>query len=64
MYQINSYLSSVGVDEIFSRIRKYLWLGKFVNLKLNARLPTKRIRKLDFGDFREEGKKILSPKFT
>ena len=47
MYHINSYLSSVGVDGIFCPIRKNLWLGNFLNLKLNTRLPTKKIRKLD-----------------
>ena len=64
MYQINSYLSSVGADWIFSELEKNLWLGKFLNLKLNTRLITKKIRKLDVDAFREEGKKNLSPKFT
>ena len=63
MYQINLYLSSVGADGIFCRISKNLWLGNFLNLKLNTRLPTKKIRKLDVDAFREEGKD-LSPKFT
>ena len=58
MYQINSYLSSVDVDGIFSRIRKKLWLGSFLNLKLKTRLPTKKIRKLDVDTFREEGKRF------
>ena len=59
MYQINSYLSSVGVDGIFCRIRKKnQWLGNFLNLKLNTRLPTKKIRKLDVDAFREEGKRF------
>ena len=57
MYQINSYLSSLGVDGTFCRIRKKnLSLGNFLNLKLNTRLPTKKIRKLDVDVFREEGK--------
>ena len=60
MYQINSYLSSVGVDEIFCRIRKNPWLGNFLNLNLNTSLPTKKIRKLDVDAFREEGKRFKS----
>ena len=56
MYQVNFYLSSVGVDGI----GKNLWLGNFLNLKLNTRLPSKRIRKLDFDAFREEGKRFKS----
>ena len=60
MYQINSYLSSVGVDGIFCRIRKNLWLGNFVNLELNSRLPTKKVRKLNVDAFREEGKRFKS----
>ena len=58
MYQINSYLSSVGVDEIFCRIKKNLWLGNFFDLKLNTRLPAKKIQKLDVDAFREEGKRF------
>ena len=59
MYQINSYLSSVGADGIFCQIRKKcLWLGNFLNLKLNTRLPAKKIRKLDIDAFREEGKSL------
>ena len=60
MYQINSYLSSVGVDGIFYQIRKNLWLEIFLNLKLNTRLPTKEIRKLDVDAFREEEKRFKS----
>ena len=60
MYQINSYLSSVGVDNIFCRIRESLWLGNFLNLKLNTRLPTKKIRRLDVDAFREEEKRFKS----
>ena len=56
MYQINSYLSSVGADEVFCRIRKNL---KFLNLKLNSRLRTKKMQKLDDA-FREEGKRFKS----
>ena len=40
-----------------------LLLGNFLNLKLNTRLPTKKIRKLDVDAFREE-RKDLSLKFT
>ena len=58
MYQINSYLSSVGVDRIFCRIRKTSVVGKSFNLKLNTRLSTKMIRKLEVDAFTEEGKKI------
>ena len=60
MYQINSYLSSVGVDGIFCLIRKNLWLENFLNLKLNTRLPAKKIRKLDVDAFREERKRFKS----
>ena len=54
MYQINLCLSSVGVGGNFCQIRKSLWLGNFLNLKLNTRLPAKKIRKLDANAFREE----------
>ena len=60
MYQINSYLSSVGVDGIFCRIRKNLWLRNFSNVELNTRLRAKKIRKLDVDAFREEGKRFKS----
>ena len=64
MYQINSYLSSVGVDRIFCRIRKKSVVGKLNNLiksvKLNTRLHTKKTRKLDVNAFREEGKRFKS----
>ena len=60
MYQINSYLSSVGVYGIFCRNRKKSVVGKFSNLKLNTRLPAKKIRKLDVDAFREEGKRFKS----
>ena len=63
MYEINSHLSSVGVEGIFCRTRKNLWLGNFLNLKLNTRLPTNKIRILDVDAFREDGKHS-SPKFT
>ena len=59
MYQINSYLRSVGIDGIFCRIRKKSVVGKFLNLKLNTRLHIKKIRKLDVDAFREQN---LSPK--
>ena len=66
MYQIDSYLSSVGVDRIFCRMRKNLWLRNFLHLKLNTRLPTKKIGKLDVRAFRKDWQKEkdLSPKFT
>ena len=60
MYQINSYLTSVGVDGIFCRIRRSLWLRNFFNPELNTRLPTKNIRKLDVDAYREEGKRFKS----
>ena len=60
MYQINSYLTYVGVDGNFCRIRKNLSLGNFLNLKLNTRLLTKNIRKLDVDAFRKEGKRFKS----
>ena len=40
---------------------KNLSLGNFSNLKLNTRLPTKKIWKLGVDAFSEEG---ISPKFT
>ena len=39
---------------------KNLWLGNFSNLKLNTRLFTKKIRKLDVDAFCEEGKRFKS----
>ena len=39
---------------------KNLWLGNFLNVKLNTRLPTKEIQKLDVDAFREEGKRFKS----
>ena len=39
---------------------KNLWVGNFLNLKLNTRLTTKKIRKLDVDAFREEGKRLKS----
>ena len=39
---------------------KNLWLGNFLNLKLNTRLPRKKIQKLDVDAFREEGKRFKS----
>ena len=59
-YQINSYLSSVCVHRIFWPIRKNLWMGNVLNLKLNTGLSTKKIRKLDVDAFREEGKRLKS----
>ena len=42
----------------FAESEKNLWLGNFLNLKLNTRLPTKKIRKLDVDAFCEEGKRF------
>ena len=42
---------------------KHLWFGNFSNLKLDTRLPTQKIQKLDVDAFSEEGKN-LSSKFT
>ena len=39
---------------------KALWFGNFSNLKLDTRLPTKKIRKLDVSPFSEEGKRFKS----
>ena len=50
----------MGVDGIFYRIRKKSVVEKFFNLKLNARLPAKKIRKLDVDAFKEEGKRFKS----
>ena len=50
----------MGADGIFCRIRKNLWLGNFLNLKLNTKLATKKIRKLHVDAFREEGKRFES----
>ena len=61
MYQNNLYFSSVGIDGIFPTSEKNPWLGNFLNLKLNTRLPTKKkIRKLDVDAFGEEGKRLKS----
>ena len=38
---------------------KNLWLGIFLNLKLNTRLPTKVMEILDVDAFREKAKKDL-----
>ena len=57
MHEINSYLSYVGVDD---ESEKTLWLGNFLNLELNTRLPSKKIRKLHVYAFREEGKRFKS----
>ena len=35
---------------------KILWLGNFLNLKMNTNLPTKKIRKSDVDAFRDERK--------
>ena len=42
---------------------KNLWFRNFSDFKLDTRLPTKKIRKLEVDAFSEEGKD-LSPKFT
>ena len=46
--------------EFCAESEKNLCLGNFLNLKLNTRLPTKKIRKLDVDAFREEGKRFKS----
>ena len=56
MYQINSYLSSVGVDGIFCRIRKKSVVGDFFKSKIEYKVTTKKIRKLDVDAFREKEK--------
>ena len=59
VYQINSYLSSVGVEGIFCQIKKKKSeVGNFLNLKLNTRLSAEKIRTLDVDAFREEGKRF------
>ena len=50
----------MGVDGIFCPIRKNLWLGNFLNLELNTRLPASKIRKLDVDAFRLEAKRFKS----
>ena len=50
----------MGVDGIFRRVRKNLWFGNFSDLKLDTRLPTKKIRKSDVDAFSEEGKRFKS----
>ena len=63
MCQMNSYLSSVGVDGIFCRVRKKPVVWEILNLKLNTRLPTKRYENLTLM-LSERNEKHLSPKFT
>ena len=48
------------LTEFSAESEKILWLGNFLDLKLITRLPTKKIRKLDVDDFREEGKGFKS----
>ena len=43
--------------------KKNLWLPNFLNLKLNTRLPARKIPKLHV-DVSERKEKDLSPKFT
>ena len=43
-----------------SESEKNLWLGNLSNLKLNTRLPTKKIPKLDIDVFSKEGKRFKS----
>ena len=45
---------------VFAESEKNLWLGNFLNLKLNTRLPAKKVRKLGVDAFREEGKGFKS----
>ena len=42
----------------FAESEKKSVVVKFFNLKLNTRLPTKKIRKLDNDAFRKEGKRF------
>ena len=49
----------MGVNGIFCSIRKSLWLGNFSKLKLNTRLPARKIRKLDVDALSEEGKRFI-----
>ena len=37
-----------------------MWLVEVTNLKLNTRVPAKKIRKIDIDAFREEGKIVRS----
>ena len=46
-----------------AELEKNLLLGILLNLKLNTRLPTKKIRKLDVGVSEWKGKDV-GPKFT
>ena len=57
MYQINSYLVLTGFS---AESEKISVVGEFFSPKLNTRLPTKKIRKLDVDAFREEGKRFKS----
>ena len=41
-----------------SKSEKNLWLGNFINFKLNTRLPPKKIRKFNIDAFREDGKRF------
>ena len=60
MYQINSYLSSVGVDEISCRIRKKICGWENFLSQIQYKATYKKIRKLDVDAFREEGKRFKS----
>ena len=46
MYHINSYLSSVGVDEIFCRIRIKSVVGKFLNSYIEYKANHKKDKKI------------------
>ena len=48
------------LKEFFAESEKNLLLGDFLNLKLNTKLPTKKILKLDVYAFREDEKRFNS----
>ena len=61
MYQINSiHICHMWVLTGFSAESEKMCSGNFLNLELNTRLPTKKIRNLDVDAFREEGKRFKS----
>ena len=48
------------LKEFSAQSEKDMWLENFLNLKLNTRLPTKKIQKLAVDAFSEEGKRFKS----
>ena len=60
MSEINSFLSLWVLTGFSGESEKHLGLGNFLNLKLNTRLPTEKVRKLDVDAFREERKRFKS----